>query len=283
MSNDQTRPHLSASQLETFAKCPEQWRRRYIEKEKIPPRLAMLKGKAVHAGAEHNLRQKIETHEDRPATEIIDAAVANYEAAIAHDGYSLDAGQTKESVGVVKDMVALMAAGHAMLQAPEYQPVAVEEHFRIPLPAITHDLIGVVDLITDKGEVVDLKTAAKPYNKDEVETSTQLTVYAAAKNPTGESNVVLDVLIEPSARNPVRRQRIEASRNKSDLPILARRVAVVAQQINAGLFPPAAVGSWWCSEGWCGYWKTCPYVNAERITASKQVKKAMEILQGENK
>lgn len=278
--NEEKRKHLSASQLEMFARCPEQWRRRYVEGEVIPPRLAMIKGTAVHKCAEHNMRQKIESHEDLPTTEIIDAAVSCFEERIKHDGYQLGKDETASDVGKQKDSVAVMAAVHAGEQAPCYQPASVEHRFKIELPDISHDLVGVIDLVTDKGEVVDFKTSKKLYNENDVEVSPQLSLYAAAQN-ADEVTVKLDVLVEPTARNPARRQLIEAKRDRSDLPVIARRVAVVSKTIDAGLFPPAAVGSWWCSESWCGYWNTCPYVNSERIAASKQVKKAIEILQGE--
>ena len=281
--SEKPKAHISASQMEMFAKCPESWRRRYIEREIIPPKLAMLKGTAVHAGAEHNFRQKIDSHEDLPTTEIIDAAVASYEAKLKHDGYQLGKDENEKSVSETKDLVALMAAGHAMQQAPDYQPAEVEKHFRLELPAISHDLVGVIDLVTTGGDVVDFKTSGRSMSPADAEVSTQLTVYAAAKNPDGESTVRLDVLLEPTTRNPVRRQVIEANRDKTDLPILARRVAIVSKTIDAGLFPPAAVGSWWCGESWCGYWSTCPYVNSERIAASRQVAEAMKILEEKTK
>jgi hypothetical protein len=261
------RSHLSASQLEMFARCPESWRRRYVEKEVIPPRVVALRGKAVHAGAELNMRQKIESHIDLPTGEIVEAAVAHFNDAIKHDAYDAS---DKQNIGKTKDVVVEMAMAHAAEQAPNYQPVAVEEKFRLELPSVSHDLVGVIDLRTDKGEVVDFKTAGKLMNRDEAENSTQLTVYAAAQADRDNTDVTvkLDVLVEPTVKLGVRRQVIEATRNKTDLPIIARRVAAVSRQIDAGLFPPAATGAWWCSESWCGYWSTCQYVNAERIAAS---------------
>ena len=281
MSKD--RKHLSASQLEMFARCPESWRRRYIEKEIIPPRLAMLKGTAVHAGAEHNMRQKIESHQDLPSGEIVEAAVNAYETTIKVDGYVLGKDETKLSIDKMKNVVAEMALVHAIEQAPEYQPVAVEEKFRIELPTISHDLVGVIDLQTTDKQIVDFKTSGKSLSQQDADASPQLSLYAAAKQAEQEEIVVkLDVLVEPSARKPVRRQVIESRRNKTDLPIVARRVAVVSKQIDAGLFPPAPVGSWWCNDAWCGYWSTCPYVNSERIAAAKQVREAMQVLEGES-
>lgn len=273
------RPHLSASQLDMFARCPEQWRRRYVEREIIPPRLAMLKGGAVHAGAETNMRQKIESGVDLPKSEIVEAAVSSYEMKIKADGYQLKEGETKKDVDGTRDLVATLAEAHAEKQAPEYQPKEVEKKFRIELPALSHDVVGVIDLVTASGEVVDFKTTGKMMNAADAEESVQLSLYAAAQEGAEEVTVKLDVLVEPSARLPVRRQLIHATRDKTDLPIVARRVSVVSKTIDAGLFPPAPVGSWWCSENWCGYWASCPYINSERIAANRLTEEALKILQ----
>lgn len=272
------RPHLSVSQLEMFAKCPESWRRRYLEKEIIPPRLAMLKGSAVHAGAEFNMKQKIESGVDLPPDEIIDASVNAFEEKIKRDSYTLGDGESKANVSDYKELVVTLAEAHAAEQAPNYQPVEVERKFTIELPSISHDLVGVIDLVDDKGTVVDFKTAGKSMPADEAEKSIQLGVYAAQQD-SDVVNVRLDVLVEPTARRGVVRQVIDSVRDKTELPIIARRVSVVSKTIDAGLFPPAPVGSWWCSEGWCGYWSSCPYVNAERIQANREVKKAIEVLE----
>ena len=276
--NEKQRKHLSASQLEMFAKCPESWRRRYIEKEVIPPRLAMLKGSALHKAAEHNMRQKMQTREDLMVDEIVDFAVNAFEEGVK-GGYQLADNESKAEVGDYKKLVDAMATTHAEWQAPDYQPVAVEEKFVISLPSIEHDIVGVIDLVDESGAVIDFKTSSKKMTEADVDTSIQLGLYAAAQNKN-EVAVKLDVLIEPSARLPSRRQLIEGTRDNSDLPVIAKRVAVVSKTIEAGLFPPAPVGSWWCSESWCGYWNTCPYVNSERIANSKEVKKAMAILEG---
>src|SRR5580700_2286114 len=74
------KPFLSPTQLEMFSRCGEQYRRRYIEHEIIPPGIAMAKGKGFHAGAEHNMRQKLETGVDLSVAEIVDVAVTSFEA-----------------------------------------------------------------------------------------------------------------------------------------------------------------------------------------------------------
>lgn len=280
MTDNPKRPHLSASQLEMFAKCPESWRRRYLEGEVIPPKLAMIRGKSVHSAIEENMRQKIESHQDLPAADLSAFAVNEFEMQVKHGVFALDEGDKPSDVSKMKYTVESMAIAHAELQAPEYQPVKVEEKGTIPLPMLDHDLVYVVDMVTDANEIVDFKTKKRRGNEDDADQSVQLSVYAAAmiNDNQEEITVKLDSLIEASARKPVTRDLVTATRDKTDLPILGRRVAVVSKAIKSGLFPPASPGSWWCSESWCGYWSTCPYVNSERRAVSLQVKKAMEIL-----
>jgi len=274
------KPHLSATQLDMFCRCPEAWRRRYIEKEIVAPRAAMLRGSSIHIAAETNMRQKIESHEDMPAQDIIDLAVSTYQDKIKHESYEIGPGETSRDVERAADTVAAMAEVHARQQAPDYQPQAVEEKFRLELPT-SHDIVGVIDLLTDSNEVVDFKTGKRAQSADDADNSTQLSLYAiAVQQKTGSDTVItkLDCLTEPSARTPARRKVIESVRDKTDLPIIAARVAVVSQAIEAGLFPPAAPGSWNCSQAWCGYWSTCKFVNSERITDARLAQEALKTL-----
>ena len=53
------KPYISPSQLNTFENCGEAYKRRYLDKEIIPPVVAALRGTGVHRGAEMNFVQKI--------------------------------------------------------------------------------------------------------------------------------------------------------------------------------------------------------------------------------
>jgi hypothetical protein len=280
-TNEQRRPHLSATQLDMFAKCPESWRRRYVEKDIIPPKIAMFKGRAVHKAAEVNMRQKIESRVDLPSSEIVDAAVAEYETCLKAEQYELAPGENEKTAAKQKDVVASMAQIHAEQQAPEYQPAAVEQFFKIELPALSHDIVGYIDLITEDKKVVDFKTSKRSLSIADTEQSVQLSLYAASMAGGGKDDVLvrLDVIVEGGVRSPAKRQVLEATRDKTDLPVLANRIAVVSKTIDANLFPPAAPGSWWCSENWCGYWRSCPYVNSERIQVNREVEKAIKVLE----
>jgi hypothetical protein len=262
------KPHLSPTQLNMISMCPEQYRRRYIEGEILPPGIAMMKGSALHKGAEVNMRQKLASGVDLPAVQIVEAAVAGFEGAI-HGSYALSDEEASRGAGIVlgeaKDAIVRMAQCHATEQAPEYQPVMVEEKVRIVLPG-PRDLLGIIDLADTRDVVTDFKTAARKKQESEADTSLQLSTYAAAfetKMGRPPAEVRLDVVVQTKKGN-TSRQLLRSERGPADNIALANRINTVARLIESGIFIPAPVGAWNCSQKWCGYWRTCPYVNSER-------------------
>ena len=279
--SEERRPHLSPSQIDLFTKCPEAYRRRYIEREVIPPGIAMAKGTGLHGGSETNFRQKIETWRDLPESDIVDAAVATFETELDRRGYQLSDEEMARGATVViaeaKDDVAAMAKAHAKSQAPEYQPVLVEEPVRIEMPDADYDMFGYLDLLAHEptetpswDAIVDFKTGAKARPKGDVDSSVQLTFYAAAAHIIREKpvdEVRLEVLIKGS--QGVRRQLLTSTRDEHDYAALTRRVQAVWAAVQAGVFTPAKPDAWWCSPRWCGYWHTCPFVNSERLAKAE--------------
>ena len=266
------KPHLSASQINMFCNCPEAWRRRYLENEIIPPGIALIKGKSVHKPAETNFRQKIDTHEDLPVAEFGELAAAAFEAELA-GGYQLSAEEESRGdarvLGEAKDSAVAMAIFHGAEQAPDYQPVLVEQTFRIELPG-PRDLLGVIDLADTQRRVTDLKTASRKKNQADVDGNLQLTVYAVGHLVvTGEpaSELRLDSIVQ--AKKGLSRDLVTTHRDGADFAALAARINAVTASIEAGIFTPAPPGAWNCSgRGW-GYWHSCRDVNSERRAAAE--------------
>lgn len=263
------RPHLSPSALEMYAKCGEAYRRRYIEGDKIPPGVAMLRGTGIHGGVETNMRQKIETHADLPVKEIVDAAVAKFDAELA-GGYSLSTEEQSRGAAVVigetRDTVATLAELAGAEVCPEYQPAAVEQAVRIELPHLSHDVLGVIDLVDDQSRVIDLKTAAKSKSQADADGSTQLTVYSAMHHVLrGEPPKELRLEVLVSTKTP-KRQTLVTHRGERDIAALAARLEAVTNGVGKGVFAPAPDGAWWCGPKWCGYFHSCPFVNPGRAT-----------------
>ncbi len=268
-----TKPHISSTQLDMCFRCPEAYRRRYIEHEIIPPGIALLTGKSYHRAAEANNRQKIDSHADLPADQIVEVAVAGFEAELT-GGYALTDDEVSigaaKVLGDAKDTTAQLAGLYANEQAPDYQPVAVEHATRIVFPNATHDLLAITDLRDDHDRVTDFKTAARSMPASAVLESTQLTIYAAAfqiEHQRPPAEVRLDVAVKTKVP---KRQLLKSERNQADFRALVHRVNEMLRTVEAGIFLPAPVGSWQCSPKWCGYWSTCRFVNSERRTAAEK-------------
>ena len=261
--------YLTQSRLESFCKCPEAYRRRYIEGEIIPPGISLAKGTGVHAGAALNFTQKIESRVDLPASQIVEAAVAGFEEE-TRDGVSLMDDERSRGETIVladaKDSVAKMAEVHAKQQAPEYQPVLVEQTVEIELPNAEVNLRGTLDLADDRRIVVDLKTSGRSKSQDEADQSVQLTVYAAAYHAaTGEPSAEQRLETIVQTKTKTYRDMKSTTRTLADYRALAHRINAVHEAIRAGVFPPTTPGSWWCDPRYCGFFnRGCPYVNSER-------------------
>jgi hypothetical protein len=255
-----------------YCRCPAQWEFRYVKGLVIPPGIALLQGTGIHRGAETNFRQKIESHKDLPVKEIVDAAVAGFDAETA-GGYSLTEEETSigaaKVLGEAKDKLAQMAEVHAEEQAPDYQPTAVEHRQTIVFPSASRDLVTVTDLRDDQRRVTDFKTAARKKPEASIHGDLQLTIYAAAYQlDTGAppSEVRQDVITK--TKSP-QRQLLRSQRGPADFRTLVNRVNAVLAAIQTGIFPPCPPGSWQCSPKWCGYFSQCPFVNSERQAAAE--------------
>lgn len=151
--------HWSASQLLLFQGCPEQYRRRYILGQKERPGAALIQGRADHKAAEHNLRQKIQSHEDLPIGDVTDAFADEWAKAISDAGGESEVqwGDTKPAD--LKTQAAKLVRVFHQEAAPAIQPVAVEEEFLLTLPGVNLPIKGFVDVRTSI--ILERKTASK--------------------------------------------------------------------------------------------------------------------------
>ncbi len=259
------KPHLSATQLDMFARCGEQWRRRYVEGDKIPPGIAMAKGGGLHQAAELNMRQKIDSHVDLPASQIVDAAVAGFESIVSAEDVWLTPDERERGkkfvVSETIDALADIAEVHAAEQAPDYQPVFVEQVVEIPVASADYDIKGVIDLADDQDRLIDFKTAKRSKSQGDVDASTQLTIYAGAfRGLTGRepAEIRFDTIVQTKTKTS--RQVVTTERDRGDFVALAARIQTVSKAIKAGVFLPAPAGAWQCSAAWCGFHSSCKYV-----------------------
>lgn len=229
-----------------------------------PPALI---GTSAHAAAEANYQQKIESRQDLPIADFRDLAAGAFERAQA-EGFVLTAAQSSRGavtvLGEAKDKAVSLAEYHAKKIAPQYQPVMVEQAVRIELPGSTHDLLAVIDLADEEWRVIDFKHSAKRWKAEDAHHSVQLTIYAAGYQVlTGHEPAELRIEVLHTWDKPSR-STLKTTRGVDDYAAVANRINAMLRAIDAGIFPPANPGAWWCSPSYCGYWRTCPYVNGLR-------------------
>lgn len=257
------KPALSISALDMLSKCGEQYRRRYVAGEKIPPAVAMLVGRGVDKSVDRNLTSKIETKQLLPVEEIKDTARDTVVAEWDKGGVVLNEDEIRDGIKAVRaaaiDKAVRLSSLHATSAAPQIQPTHVQRKWTIELQGYPADLTGVIDIQEGSIAVRDTKTSAKSPREDEAHLSDQLTLYAlAGKVLDGQppAVVALDYLVDTKTPKHVVR---ESTRDNSDFRVMLRRVDTAMKAIDRGVFVPARQTDWWCSKRWCGYFDSCPY------------------------
>lgn len=207
--------HVSASALKTFAACPEQYRRRYLQGVKIPPGAAAVWGSAHHDAIEFNYGRKIVTHVDEPVQDVADFYLSRVEERVEEIGgiNELDwsgkfesvkikgVEERKRVIGEVKERGEKLARDYRVNVSPSVQPVAVEKQFEVTVQGCPVPIIGYQDLIAEtvrppladvmaeiygdpahqpNRRIIDNKTSAKRVNKPDPEWLFQSAVYQLA-------------------------------------------------------------------------------------------------------
>lgn len=264
--------HLSVSQLDMFSRCGEQYRRRYLEDEIIPPGIAARIGTGVHKAAETNLREKMRTGRDLPLDAVQDCAAEAYHNAL-QDGVFFapeDLPGAKKAMAEGKDTAVSLATLYRRELAPAIAPVLVEEKIILDLPGVGLPIVTILDVYTEDKTLRDLKTSGKKWSEDKAHASNQSTAYReAVKQATGEypAELLFDVLV--SSKTPAL-QTLSTQRDEQDTAILSKKFQLMCASINAGIFLPAQPDHWCCGPKFCGYFFTCPHIPAHRKLLPKR-------------
>lgn len=238
--------HVSASQIAQYLRCPRQWSYVKVLKLRVPPDGGLVSGSAVHTAAEVGMRAKMETGENPAPDASADIARDYVREQVAGGSVSLEAGQ---AAGALVDKAARVATAWAAEAAPGVDPVGVEETFTTEIGGVV--VTGRLD-VREQGSVVDWKTTGKRKNRDEVLTTPQTELYAAAVGlpvrfvylVDGSKGVVTQEISQDAAEHAQAARLAEAT------------VAEVARGMALGVWPRRREG-WQCSKRWCGFYERC--------------------------
>jgi CRISPR/Cas system-associated exonuclease Cas4 (RecB family) len=246
---------LSASSLNTFLRCGQQWYFAYVAGIKRPPSLKAALGIALHEAVEVNYQQKKETRVDLPVGDVIDA----FDTAFVKET-SIVEEDPEESKAAAKDSGVKCIRKYQLEVAPSVQPIWVEEKIRFDINGIPWS--GSVDLVDEMRRLRDLKsTARKP--KPEGYKLNMVGYALGYRHQTGEteSDVWFDYVVR--TKDPYYLPVKSGGPVTDDaIASFADTVTTVDNAISAGSFVPNGLQSGACS--WCGYRDMCPAFKAQK-------------------
>lgn len=243
-------PEYHQSALGVYLKCQIQYYFRYILGLTRPPGAALTIGKAVDAGATHNFRQKTESRQDLPVSDVLDAFSTEFDREAP--GTDWDG----ESAGTLKDESAALMKLHHKIVAPRIQPVTMKEQFNLETNN-GFSIGGEMDVTDEKDLIRDTKTSGKKYDDDFVAHSIQAAVYDTAfeeKKGRKAKGFVFDVMKKTKVPDY---QEVAGVVSEHQRQLVLGAFTNMHENLKTGRFMPAAEGAWWCSNGWCGYWDIC--------------------------
>lgn len=255
--------YLSASQLVMFQRCGEQWRRRFIDEDFVPPSLPVRTGHAVREAAMLCLRHRLETGTLLPLDAVQDAAADAYARILTEGVYFApeDLPSARRALSEGRDSAVTLAALFRNSLAPDLDPVLVEHRVELSL-GLALPVIVTIDCLTRNGEAHHLVTSSKRWSAERVLASPDSALLLhAVRQLTGVTPQRLPVDVLVGTRTPVL-QTLESP--SCDLMVVLRAFRLMLAAVAAGIFPPAAPDSWICSPRWCGYFFSCPHVAAHR-------------------
>jgi hypothetical protein len=256
------------SALNMLNRCPEQFRRRYIEKEIRKPGIALLVGTATDRSVTADLKQKIDTGVLLPVDEV---------KAIARDtfmeewdrGVQLSEDERIDGLENAKDKavsksVRLASLHHEEL-APQIEPTHVQRDWVLDLEDYPVELAGTFDVQEGFKSIDDTKTTAKSKSQSEADKSLQLTTYAFAQQVLDGQPVEslkLNVLVDTQVPKV---QVLTTKRTERDFDVLFNRIENAVEVMQKGVYPPTSIDDPLCSPRFCGYYGTCKYVHQIQI------------------
>ena len=149
---------IHQSTLGMWLRCGEQFSRRYLEGEIIPPGVAARRGSAFHKAAEINHRQKIVTREDLPAEDLKDAARDEFVRLVKEEGVYLTKEERPAKARLLNEGLNQAVSACEVYRkdvAPKIVPKEVERRYQDDI-GVGLPLVGTVDCVTEGYLVVYL-------------------------------------------------------------------------------------------------------------------------------
>jgi hypothetical protein len=242
--------------------CGEKYRMRYIEHIKLPPSMAMVRGRSVHKTNEINLSQKIESKKDMPLSDMLDCTRDSFCKTVS-DGVLLTRDEISAKSRLLNECLekslTITEIYNSNVAPVIDDAVSIEKSFAVYVEDIDIVIKGRMDVKTKTG-IRDLKITAQTMVADQIKTELQPGFYGLAdsiESGRTETEFAFDNIVVKKIPT-VTHQKITVGKAQHD--IVKKKIAAFSAMVKAGIFlPPAVYPGWVCTPKYCGYHGMCNF------------------------
>ena len=235
--------HLSASQINKFLRCPEQYRREYIEHAPRTTSSALWEGSLHHTVFEITNKRMIKS---KKHLAVGDAIRIFTDLTTAREK-EVDVWDVEKSViiGRALEFYEQFFADDGLVH--KFEPTLVEHKIETEYGGVP--VIGYVDCV-EPAIVTDLKVAK---NKPDIANSIQLDIYADVLDQPNVQILLFQKKKKPEVSLLTHRRNLKKRRKWLEIVI-----PTIAQKISERSFHPISPEiSWVCSPTFCPHWDQC--------------------------
>lgn len=264
-------PHLSFSQVKSFAECARRWK--YGRESREPSHWAAVAGNAVHYAFEVALRA-VATGQPVPGFEEMNNLLAANWHHLAADP-SIRWGDVS-SIYVhhrARMMVQALVEWGAFQHIQPASVDAIEQWFDVPLDTPGWIFKGRWDVVTATDTIIDLKTATEPLTQRDADRTLQAhSYYMGFKHLYGRwpKQFTLVVVAQNWKYDPEEPPTIETfttTRTPTQVKHFRQMCNETARAIEAGIFVPN-IGFEYCSS--CPFTKKCRDEKSPATTSGRE-------------
>lgn len=252
---------IDFSAADTWLRCGEQYRRRYVEGKRSPPGIALVEGTSHHAAMEEDNLSKRDKGKQLPAKALTEVFASRLDAETEKAKGECEAAKSAfdwegEDRNRLMNRAKLLHVDYAGKWSQKFEPVYVEHSFtrQVELDGKSFTAYGQIDLGT-KSHILDYKTANRAKSERDVQQNLQLTLYSWAFNIKKVGIIAFVKTKDPYV------QYVESERTPGQWVWGMKVLAYAVESIRRGVFPltnPGAIPApWHCSPRFCGYWGDC--------------------------
>ena len=255
--------HISYSQISMFDKCELSWYLKYVKGIAKPATIPMILGKAYHSALALNFRQKIHTAEDLPAEEVITEFTSSLIESISAECIQVP---ENKSIEDYTEPVERLLTHYIDTYAPGMQPLLVEQPLEKNIVGCNRKIVGILDLLTQEGILVDFKLSGKRFSQSDESAARQIDTYILLLEQmlTGELHVALKNNKKPAV------QIVQFERTRDDILKFKEHlkdVCLAMEALEAGNKAPSTCTGF-CSDKMCSYWTECQEYKASKLMES---------------